>query len=181
MTIPNILSTFRLILVPVFVIVFFNGGEHSWIIAGCIFALAGITDCIDGRIARKFNQITMLGRILDPLADKLMVLAALVSTTIAGIVPLWVTVIFTLKEVSQGICSLLLYRKIKDVPPSNILGKAGTFLFYVVLAIIIVFNIPSTLKTILLGVSLALIASAFLSYILRGIRLKTAVTVEKEK
>jgi len=78
MNIPNALTLFRVILVPVFVLVFYMPGKWSGIAAGTIFALASITDWLDGYLARKLNQSTPLGAFLDPVADKLMVAVALV-------------------------------------------------------------------------------------------------------
>jgi CDP-diacylglycerol--glycerol-3-phosphate 3-phosphatidyltransferase len=78
LTIPNILTLLRIALIPVFVLVFYTPYEWSALAAAVIFAAAGITDWIDGYLARKMEQTTKLGAFLDPVADKLMVAAALV-------------------------------------------------------------------------------------------------------
>lgn len=172
MNIPNALSIFRICLVPVFALVFFRGGEYGQLYATGIFLLAGATDVLDGHIARKMGQITMLGRVLDPLADKLMVLVALVCCLVAGYIPLWAVVLYVVKEGAQGICGLILFRRVKDVPPANRIGKTGTVLFYITIAVNIVFdNLNPVLKMFLLAVSLGCIFFAFASYIKRGIRL----------
>ena len=85
--IPNILSIIRLALVPAFVVVFFSESPNAQLYAGLIFILASLTDALDGFIARRFNMVTRLGRILDPLADKLMTVSALLCVTVAGLIP----------------------------------------------------------------------------------------------
>lgn len=77
-TIPNLLTMMRVVLIPVFVIVYYLPNEGHFLIAAILFALAGITDWFDGYLARKWRQVTKLGAFLDPVADKLMVAAALV-------------------------------------------------------------------------------------------------------
>ena len=98
MSIPNLLSLLRLVLVPVFAVVFFQPAPdaHRW--AVLIYLTAFLTDVADGWIARHFNQITKLGRILDPLADKLMTFTVIICITADGIIPLWAVVVFFLKE-----------------------------------------------------------------------------------
>ncbi len=176
MTIPNIISSFRIVLVPLFVLTFFSPIENGIALSGIIFLLAGVSDFVDGQLARRLNQISLLGKILDPLADKLMVCAALISTTVSGLVPLWITAIFFVKEAAQGVCSFLFYKKLKNMQMSNMLGKVGTFLFYTVLAIILIFGMPEGLKLTLLSISLLLGIAAFITYIKRGVELNAQAT-----
>ena len=88
-TIPNVLTMIRLILIPVFVVLFFSGLRKA---ALAVFVAASLTDMLDGYLARKLNQITDFGKLFDPLADKLMVLTAMVCQAIAGVFP-WAAVI----------------------------------------------------------------------------------------
>jgi len=120
---PNILSMFRLILVPCFAVTYMSDANHAGIYAGIIFMVAAITDVIDGYLARKWNQITPIGRILDPLADKLLQLTALACLTIKGIVPWLLSGIFLLKELLMMIGGAVMVKKLDDVMPSNIVGK----------------------------------------------------------
>jgi len=170
MNIPNALSIFRIALVPVFVAVYFSGHAYAQMVATGIFLLAGATDVIDGHLARKMDQVTLLGRVLDPLADKLMVLAALVCCTLSGYIPLWAVILFAVKESAQALLSFLLFRKIKEVPPSNIIGKTGTVLFYITIAVNIVLDVPQALGYTLLGISLGCIFMALVSYVIRGVQ-----------
>ena len=90
--IPNILSLIRLLLVPVFVLLFFAEKTFA---AAAVFVISGITDVLDGFIARKFGFISNLGKVLDPLADKLTQMSAFVCLYIAKLIPLWMPVLTT--------------------------------------------------------------------------------------
>lgn len=175
LNVPNALSVFRICLVPAFIRVFFYGGQSGQLYATGIFLFAGLTDIVDGHIARKYGQITMLGRLLDPLADKLMVLAALVCCTVAGYIPLWVVILYAGKEIVQAVCGLILFRKVRDVLPANKIGKTGTVLFYITIAVNIVKEISPAVKYSMLGASVVCMFVAFASYVRRGIKLSRGV------
>lgn len=129
MNIPNILTLFRLFLIPVFILVFFSSSRYSLIYSISIFLLAGATDVLDGYIARKYNLITKWGMVLDPLADKLMLLTVLSCLAIEDYAPFWIVAVVAAKEVFMIVSGMFLYRK-DTVIPSNIFGKASTLLFY---------------------------------------------------
>lgn len=129
MNIPNILTAIRLLLVPVFIVVFFSNIPHAILISIIIFLFAGLTDVLDGYIARKYNMITKWGSVLDPLADKLMSLTVLLSLTIKGVIPIWVLVIIGIKEVLMIIGGAILFNKGTFVP-ARIYGKVATLIFY---------------------------------------------------
>lgn len=130
MNIPNILTIFRLFLIPVFFMVFFSGMPNYLLYSIIVFLTAGVTDVLDGYIARKYNLVTKWGIVLDPLADKLMLLAVLSSLSIKNIIPSWIFIVVAMKEVLMIISGLFLYKK-DTVIPSNIFGKASTLLFYI--------------------------------------------------
>ncbi|MBM6937030.1 CDP-diacylglycerol--glycerol-3-phosphate 3-phosphatidyltransferase [Pseudoflavonifractor phocaeensis] len=168
MNLPNLLSLLRLVMVPVFAMVFFRDDPNAHYWAAGVYALAFFTDIADGWIARHFNQITRLGRILDPLADKLMTLTVILCITIAGIIPVWAVVVFFLKELLMGIGALVMYRRMDDVISSNWLGKASTGGFFVVCAALVLFpQIPSTWATVLISCALALTIAALISYVVQ--------------
>ena len=100
MNLPNLLSLFRLALVPVFSAVFFSGLPNARPLSAGVYALAFFTDIADGWIARHYNQVTPLGRILDPLADKLMTFVVILCITIAGIIPVWAWWSFSVRRPS---------------------------------------------------------------------------------
>ena len=166
MSIPNLLSLLRLALVPMFAVVFFQPwpDAHTW--AALIYLIAFLTDIADGWIARRFNQITKLGRILDPLADKLMTFTVIVCITADHIIPLWAVVVFFCKELTMAIGGCLMYQRLGDVIPSNWLGKASTGVFFLVCAALVLFPaIPRPWATGLITFSLALTLAALASYI----------------
>ncbi|MEG0824907.1 MAG: CDP-diacylglycerol--glycerol-3-phosphate 3-phosphatidyltransferase [Oscillospiraceae bacterium] len=167
MNIPNTLSLFRLVLVPVFGVTFFGDSPAARYYAAAIYALAFLTDIADGWIARHFNQVTKLGRILDPLADKLMTFTVIICITVKGIVPLWAVVIFFGKEIIMGLGALVLYRRTDDVIPANIWGKISTGFFFVVCAALVLFpQIPSVWANGLMAAALALTIFALLRYLM---------------
>ena len=97
MNIPNKLTIVRVIMVPFFVAAFLMDSVSDWV-ALALFVAAGLTDTLDGMIARKYNMVTNFGKLMDPLADKLMVMAALVCFTYAGIVHPGVTIVILARE-----------------------------------------------------------------------------------
>lgn len=166
MNIPNVLSLIRLILVPFFPIAFFSQVPHGRRYAILIYAVASFTDVLDGFIARHYHMVSRLGRILDPLADKLMAATVLACITVAGIVPLWAVVIFFCKEALMGLGALTLYRKMDDVIPSNWLGKSAGAMFFIICVCLLLFpQIPPAGATLLICVALALNIAAFLNYL----------------
>jgi len=164
LNIPNILTIIRIILVPVYLHVFYN--LENILFAGLVFALAGITDALDGRIARKYNMTSKLGAALDPLADKLMTFAVLISFTSIELIPLWAVLILGIKEVLMILGAVILYLfKEKRVLPSNKFGKSATVFFYITISTIVL-KVPfSGLVKLLILITVCLNIVAFLNYL----------------
>ena len=120
-TIPNVLTIIRMLLIPVFVVLFFRGEK---IAALCVFCAASLTDMLDGYLARKLNQITDFGKLFDPLADKLMVLTAMVCQTFWGPLPLIAVIIVAAKELLMVLGGVFMLSK-DVVVYSNYFGKAA--------------------------------------------------------
>lgn len=123
--IPNILSGLRILMVGVFVHLFF---QERFLGALGIYVLAILTDLVDGYLARRNNWISDLGKVLDPLADKLMLIAALVCFLVKGWIPLWLVVIVVAKELIMIIGGAFLYKK-DIVVYADWYGKAATGFF----------------------------------------------------
>lgn len=141
--IPNILTALRLILVPIFPFVYFSSMENAHYFALIIFIIAGFTDFLDGYIARKYNFITPFGTAFDPLADKLMLLMALLSLYRDGVVPLWILLVMFLKEMFMIFTGIYLFlRKEKLVIPANVFGKLATAVFS--LSVVLLILTPDT-------------------------------------
>jgi cardiolipin synthase len=166
MNIPNTLSLLRLAMVPLFAVAFFQPGSQSRFWAAGIYAIAFLTDIADGYLARRLNQITRLGRILDPMADKLMTFTVIICIAVAKIIPAWAVVIFFLKEGAMGLGAMSLLHRLDDVIPANWLGKLSTGVFFVVCAALILFpSIPNRWATALISFALVLAVLAFLYYL----------------
>lgn len=135
--IPNILTTARLILVPIFAYLVL--GVENLPGAAMIFLLSGITDVVDGFIARKFNMITNFGKVYDPFVDKLMQITAIVCLAIAEVIPVWIILLVMVKELAMIVTGGILYLK-KIVVYSNWYGKLSTVLFYAVIVVMILWK-----------------------------------------
>ena len=103
MNLPNKLTVFRMLLVPVFVILMYINMPYNYLLALIVFVLAAITDALDGKIARKYNLITDFGKLMDPLADKILVIAALMCFIDIKVIPGWIVLIIVSRELSVSI------------------------------------------------------------------------------
>ncbi len=127
--IPNVLTMLRIILIPVFVAVFFSTPhDRDKIAALVIFAAASITDMFDGMLARKLNQITDFGKLFDPLADKVMVVTAMVCQALIGVFP-WIAIIIVgVKELIMMLGGIFMLSR-NVVVYSNYVGKTAQVFF----------------------------------------------------
>jgi CDP-diacylglycerol--glycerol-3-phosphate 3-phosphatidyltransferase len=171
--IPNALTMLRLVLIPVFVVVFFNTPrDQDKIAALVIFAVASITDMFDGMLARKLNQITDFGKLFDPLADKLMVVTSMVCQAIIGVFPWAAIAIVAAKELIMFFGGMFMLSK-GVVVYSNYWGKTAQVFFIV--SLLLSFFHPSlvkgnvclfgiTIDILLLWVTVALALAALIVY-----------------
>ena len=120
-TIPNVLTMLRMILIPVFVVLFFKGLKMASL---GVFCAASLTDMLDGYLARKLNQITDFGKLFDPLADKLMVITAMVCQTFWGPLPLIAVIIVAAKELVMVLGGMFMLNR-GVVVYSNYFGKTA--------------------------------------------------------
>ena len=162
MNIPNILTIFRLILVPVYIAAFATEGSSKEL-AAIIFIIASITDVLDGYIARKYNMTTRVGQLLDPLSDKLMQLTVVITLLISGMLPLWFVVLLGVKELLMISGGIFLYAK-KTYVKSNIFGKLNTIVLFFALVLIFFTHTSELTSNIVLGVSAAFNILAIVSY-----------------
>lgn len=161
-TIPNMLSLFRLLLIPVYIIIYLNAdADIDYYIAGGILAVSCLTDMIDGQIARHFNMISTIGKILDPLADKVTQFSLIVCLVIKYPVLIPLMVLFFIKEVFQLVAGLLTLRKGQMLTGALITGKISTAVLFVSLIVLVMFptmdpvavNVIMVVDTVLLLVS----------------------------
>lgn len=132
-TLPNFVTYFRLILVVVFIVLCALAGSYGTssvimrFVATGVFALAAFTDKLDGYLARKRQEITKLGKLLDPIADKVLVNSALILLSIFAELSWWITIIFLVREVGITLMRMIVVRKSGRVIPASNLGKYKTF------------------------------------------------------
>lgn len=139
-TIPNILSLFRLVFIPVYMVVYLNAQKpEDYYLAGFILAMSCLTDMVDGFIARRFNMISKLGKFLDPLADKATQFTLTLCLSIRYAVLRPVLILFVIKESFQLIASIFYFRKGKMLGGALIAGKICTTVLFVSLILLVVF------------------------------------------
>lgn len=164
MNIPNLLTLFRLLLVPLFIVVF-HGEQDMRLFAALIFVLASITDVADGYLARKLNMTTRWGQLMDPLADKCMQLAVIISLFTAKLVPVWFIVLLIAKEIMMIVGGAFLYSQ-KTYVKANMAGKINTvFLFLVMTLLLLLPSMQMVVKNVLLGISAVLTLLAGVTYL----------------
>ena len=167
-TIPNMLSLLRLMLIPVYSTIYLNARTfQGHLLAAIILALSCLTDMVDGQIARYFHMCTNLGRLLDPLADKLTQLALTICLSIKYPVMRGVLILFLMKEIFQATVTYVTYRRGKVLPGALIAGKICTavlFLSFILLVLIPAFP-PAAVLCISITDSIVL-AYAFSAYYL---------------
>ncbi len=128
---PNTLTLIRFLLIPLFILVYFSSHPYHNEWAFVILLTAGLTDVVDGYLARRNNQVTQLGVMLDPLADKLMMLTVILSFLFSGRIDWWAAFIFFVRDAAMIISSAVFHFRGKKTVPANIFGKATTVMFYI--------------------------------------------------
>ena len=156
--VPNILTVIRIIMVPIFVVLFFSVSNLA---AAIVFGLASLTDVADGYIARKYNAVTDLGKVLDPFADKFIKLTALCCLVIKNLIPAWIFFIMLAFDFGFIIVGAFLFKR-KLVISSNFVGKAGTFIITV--AILLSFFETQGINKIILYIAIGAICLSIFVY-----------------
>ena len=175
--IANALTVFRLLLVPVFLVFMFAGSGHdpAWRCAAtAVFAVAAFTDRIDGELARRRGLITDFGKLLDPIADKVLVGAAMISLSALGDLPWWVTVVMLGREL--GVTGLRLWVIRRGVIPASRAGKIKTFLQGIAIGLYILplTGWAASLRWWVMGVALIVTLATGVDYVLRALALRRA-------
>jgi cardiolipin synthase len=146
-TLPNIISFIRLLGVPLFLILLLRSPHHD-VAAVIVLALGGTTDWVDGYAARRLGQVSRLGELLDPFADRLYILAALLGLTIRDVVPWWLTIALLLREAVLGVALLVLRRHGYGPPAVHYLGKTGTFVLLGALPVLLLAKAVPSIDTV---------------------------------
>lgn len=172
----NLLTALRLVLVPVFLLFLFAGDGHqtgSRVTAFIVFAVAVITDRLDGELARNYNMVTEFGKLADPIADKMLIGAALIGLSMLGDLPWWVTVVILVREI--GVTVLRFAVLSRGVIPASRGGKLKTLVQAVAIGLFILplQSWPSQWMTVawwVMGAAIALTVITGLDYVVSAAR-----------
>jgi CDP-diacylglycerol--glycerol-3-phosphate 3-phosphatidyltransferase len=173
---PNLLTGLRLVLVPVFLLVLFTGDGHeaaSRIAAFAVFAVAVITDRLDGQLARNYGLVTEFGELADPIADKLLIGSALIGLSMLGDLPWWITVVILVREVGITVLRFAVLRR--GVIPASRGGKLKTLVQAVAIGLFILplHSWPQvwlTVAWVIMGAAIVLTVVTGIDYLVSAIR-----------
>lgn len=173
----NGLTTLRILLIPVFVVVLFHGDGHQpgWrILATVVFAVASITDRFDGEIARRRGIVTEFGKLADPIADKALVGAALIGLSVLGELPWWITLVMLGREVGVTLLRFWVIRH--GVMPASRGGKVKTMLQTVAIGLYLLplSGWPHIVAEIVMFAAVALALITGIDYVGRALKLRRA-------
>jgi CDP-diacylglycerol--glycerol-3-phosphate 3-phosphatidyltransferase len=175
--IANALTVLRLLLVPVFLVALFAAGGDSvgWrIVATVVFALASVTDRLDGDLARRLGLVTDFGKVVDPIADKALTGSALIGLSLLDLLPWWVTVLITGREVGVTVLRFWVIRH--GVIPASRGGKTKTFAQAVAIGLYLLPLPPvlDPLRWAVMSVALMLTVVTGMDYVVRALRLRAS-------
>lgn len=169
LTIPNLLSLLRLLMIPLFIWLYLHG-HKGWTAA--VLLLSGLTDVVDGFIARHFNQVSDIGKVLDPVADKLTQAAMLLCLMTHYPMMLAPFCLLAVKEVFAGVSGLIVIRRTGIVPGAEWHGKVTTLLLYGMMILHVVWQeIPAWLSNTLNGGCITMMLVSMVLYARRNLRL----------
>lgn len=168
LTIPNMLSMFRLVLIPVYIYIYLNATEpRHYCLAAGILAVSCLTDMVDGKIARKFNMISNFGKLLDPIADKMTQLALIICLSLRHKPLRIMLVLFLAKEFFQFFALIINLRRGQALDGALISGKICTTVLFVCLTIMVMMpGLSEKTTTIMTGICMVFLSWAFWDYIL---------------
>ncbi|HET6288006.1 MAG TPA: CDP-alcohol phosphatidyltransferase family protein [Amycolatopsis sp.] len=167
LNVPNMLSILRLAGVPVFLWLLLGPKEDGWALALLVFS--ALTDWLDGKLARWLNQMSRLGRLLDPAADRLYILATLIAFLIRDIVPWWLVVPLVVREAVLGVCVLLLRHRGFAPPEVTYIGKGATFVLMYAFPLLLLTQGGSDLAAIARPIGYAFTAWGAVLYVYSGV------------
>ncbi len=179
LNIPNVLTGLRILLIGIFLTMHFARPSARGL-SMAIFILAGLTDFLDGFIARRCNQITWLGKLLDPLADKFMILSVLVCLMFSYIMPAWAVALIVVKELYMVTGASLLFKR-DYVVCSDGIGKVSTFLFVPAAILLYPWHSVPWLYTLgggLMSVSIVLSFAAAVHYTVDAVKKSRALKTD---
>ena len=167
-TIPNYLSLIRLLLIPVYTLLYLNAENvHETFLSAGILGVSCLTDMVDGQIARHFNMVSNVGKVLDPLADKLTQLSLVICLSVRYPALRGVLILFVIKELFQVTSVYIMFRRGKILPGALLAGKICTsVLFLSFLVLILLPDLPLMTITAIAIVDAVFLAASFIAYYL---------------
>lgn len=166
-TIPNMLSLFRLVLIPVYIVIYLNAQSYTdYFVAGAILAVSCLTDLIDGKIARHFNMMSRTGQVLDPLADKATQFALIICLAARHPHIIGLLILFVIKEIFQLLAAIFALRKGEMLKGALLSGKICTTVLFVSLILMVLLpDMQPLYSQILIGVDCVFMLISFIAYI----------------
>jgi cardiolipin synthase len=155
-TVPNGISVLRIISIPVIAVLV---SKHEMVASLIIIALSAMSDGLDGVIARKFNQVSKLGQILDPIADRLLIFCSILALGIAHVIPWWVLIVVGMRDLLMGVLIVMLAQHGYGPLPVHFVGKTGTALLMTAIVLLIFADIwrnPATLTLHLVALAICI-------------------------
>ena len=174
LNVANGLTVLRLVLVPVFVLLLLEGGTSGRIAAFAVFLIASVTDLLDGRIARQRGLITDFGKIADPIADKALTGAALVTLSALGELAWWVTAVILAREL--GVTALRFWVIRRGVIAASRGGKIKTLLQVLAIALYVLPGPPGIVRAVVMGLALVVTVVTGADYAVRAVRLRRSTS-----
>ena len=179
LNLPNVLTLLRILAVPVVVVALLDGTPNGDMLAAIVFALAALTDGLDGYVARSRDSVTTFGKLMDPLADKLLITAALISLVSLNRLPAWVAMVIIAREFAiTGLRSIAADRGV--VIAASWMGKVKTVLQIAAVFALIIFNPAPLWADILVYLALAATVISGFDYFF-GLRKRIEEQRAKEK
>ena len=171
MNTANLLTIFRVLLVPVFAVFLYKGTPESRLIALGIFFVAAITDALDGLIAQRKNQISTFGKKADPIADKMLLVTAFIMLTLDKSIPAFLTIIVVARDIVIISGFLILYVALGDLEPKpSKISKCTTFLqIFTIIYALLNIRVPSILFIVWITVIFTVISG--INYVIYGVKL----------
>lgn len=179
--VPNALSVVRILLIPVFLVLYLNHMDR-W--AFGVLVLSGVTDMMDGFIARHFNQITDCGKLLDPISDKLTQVAVVIALATRYLELLPLAILCFIKETCQGIGGAIMLKRRSAVRGSKWFGKVSTVVFYTSMSALVLFKLSGTVRWLLVAAAGSCMLAAFIGYLrifIQVSREENPLSAESEK
>lgn len=171
-TIPNLLSLFRLLLIPLYISIYLNARDTAdYYLASAILAVSCLTDLVDGQIARRFQMISTVGKVLDPLADKLTQFTLVICLSIKYPVLLILVILIFIKEAFQLVAGILRFKKGKMLKGAQLTGKICTTVLFVSLILLVMLpDISYKAVQIITVINFVFLMIAFIDYIIVYLR-----------